>query len=109
MSKTAVAGHDQALPSRCQALPATKFATATEGHWNAKCLIGHTFSLPSSFGNGYTKSLICQGFSLPTPIERVKTDLEVRLSQSLHGCLATGGNASLEVVRVQKGGSDYDN
>lgn len=105
MCETAVAGHDQALPSRCQALPATKFAAATEGHEDAKCLIGHIFSLPSSFGNGYSKSLICQGFSLPTPIERVKTDLEVRLSQSLHGYPAT---RVLRLFHVERGGRDYD-
>lgn len=69
-SRKAVAGHDRALPSRCQALPATERGLATVGRQSAKWLIGQRFSLPSGFGNDYTKSLICQGFSLPVTIER---------------------------------------
>lgn len=66
----AVAGHNRALPTRCRALPATKTSLATVAHYLGKCLNSHAFSLPSGFGNGYTKSLIYQEFSLPVTIER---------------------------------------
>jgi hypothetical protein len=87
---TAVAGHDQALPSRCQAWPATETGLATEDRQTENVRPIKHLALPSGFGNGYTKSLICQRFSLPVTIERVKTDLEVRLSQSLHAYVGNG-------------------